>query len=241
MSDKLLHTTPDGRELRLSDLHDTLPEASSWGEVSSQANRAYEEGMRLGQSGDLAGAMERFDEAIERAPHWPAPWYQKAFCLVLQHQGAAALALYRKVDELEPGGYFTAKHAIHVLEREVAGVYLEGIYLYFLSHEWKSGPEERAQVMRDIVQRAPDFAAAWQKLAGQETDPARRLALLEKGLACDPDDETRGMLLLNKAAVLEQQGEEEAAVAILIGILMDGWAPNSARSFAKVMLRRVFE
>ena len=46
-------------------------------------------------------------------------------------------------------------------------------------------------------------------------DPAETLAAIEKGLAAKPDRETQGILLINKALALNEQGEADTAKSIL--------------------------
>ncbi len=75
--------------------------------------------------------------------------------------------------------------------------------------------------MREMVSLLPQFAPAWKDYACLCDDDGERLAAIEKGLAAHPDAQTKGMLTINKALVLNLKGERAAAVQLLAELALD--------------------
>jgi len=63
-----------------------------------------------------------------------------------------------------------------------------------------------------------------------------RLKLIEKGLASHPDAETKGMLEINKALVLNLQGEHTGAVRMLGELALDPKSTLGSENSAKAAL-----
>ena len=61
----------------------------------------------------------------------------------------------------------------------------------------------------------PAFPAAWQHLASVLDEDDARLHALDRGLAFQPDAETRGMLVINKALLLDRRGQTQEAITML--------------------------
>ena len=242
MADDIVFRSTDGVVLRLSDLAGTSAEASpNRANIPTAAGKFFDDGVQLGKSGRYRQAVEKFNAAIKLAPNWPYPHYQRAFTMMLHDDATEALASYRKVDELEPRGFFTSKQTIYTLERELDGRYPKGLYLYFLSHEWKEEVAEKIKIMRSIIQSVPDYAPAYQKLAYFEQDGTKKLELLETALTFDTDAETRGMLLLNKATRLNIRGEKGTATRILGELVLDRSTTKTVSAWAKALLRQMYE
>lgn len=237
MSDSVVFTAADGTELKLSDLSDTSDQASrNTTNISEDAVTAFNSGVDCGKNNDLTGAQRNFARAIELEPQWPYPRYQQAFTHLLQGDHAAALASYRLVDQLEPRGFFTSKTALNTLERERDGEFPEGLYLYFVSHEWQEEDDDKREVLEDILERANNFSPAYQKLANLTTDHDARLALIDTGLSHQPDVETLGMLLLNKAAITNLKGDEALAIRILGELIVANITTSNVIAIAKAAL-----
>jgi hypothetical protein len=66
--------------------------------------------------------------------------------------------------------------------------------------------------------------------------PADKLSAIEKGLAAKPDRETEGILLINKALALNEQGDTETATAILGSLALDPRATFASEHLAKQTL-----
>ena len=242
MSDPVVYTSKNGTSLKLSELADTSEEASkNTTNISEEAVQAFNAGIDCGKANDLKAAQKNFAKAIELEPQWPYPRFQQAFTHLLQGEHAAALASYRLVDQLEPRGFFTSKTALNTLQRERDGEYPEGLYLYFVSHEWQENDEDKIEVLTDIIERASNFSPAYQKLANLTEDHAQRLELIDTGLSHHPDNETRGMLLLNKAAIVNLNGDSTEATAILGELIVDDETTANVVAIAKAALYSLYE
>jgi tetratricopeptide (TPR) repeat protein len=215
-------------------------EVSSKRPVPTAAKELHELGRQAGQQGKTEAALDYFSRAAKAAPEWPYPIYDAAFTHLLQRQYAKAYQLYRQVDQLAPRGFFTSKTALHSLQQEKEGKIPEGTYLAYLSLEWIESAK-RPELIQALVDQVPSFASGWKARAQTEQDPAKRLAFLEKGLAADPDAQTKGFLLLNKAAVLQEQGKTGHATAILGSLALDPASPLDIEALARYTLANLSE
>jgi tetratricopeptide (TPR) repeat protein len=184
------------------------------GTVPSEARRLHEEGRATGGSGKHDEAIALFTRAADLDPSWPHPVYDRAYAHLLKQDFAAALADYRKTLELAPRGFFTAATSADMLAREAAGEFPPGLHAAFVMLEDMPDDLQR-QIVRQIVERHPSHAPAWQLHARLLAAPAEKLAAIERGLLARPDPDTRGALLVEKAQALHQSGERQAAFEIL--------------------------
>jgi tetratricopeptide (TPR) repeat protein len=203
-----------------------------------EAVAAHEEGRRLGAKGKYKKALAEFARAAELAPEWPYPPYDAAFTYLLMNDDAAALASYEQVDRLAPRGFFTSKTAVWALRQESLGCFPPGTYREYLSMDWASSPKQEAKIARSLVDRHPDYAPAYMKLANLTPDPEQRLAVLDAGLAADPDVETLGMLRLNRAAVLQTLDRADEAGDELAALLAMPDLTPTAESWARQLLEQ---
>ena len=88
-------------------------------------------------------------------------------------------------------------------------------------------------VSEGLPKSLEQFAPGWKEYALLCEDLQERMDALEKGLAANPDAETQGLLLLNKAMIFHEQGDKQAAKAI-VGPL----AFNSNTTFATEQMAR---
>jgi tetratricopeptide (TPR) repeat protein len=148
----------------------------------------------------------------------------------------AARTDYQKTVELAPRGFFTAITALDVLTREQKGEFPPGIYLAYLSLEWQSDRVKKLDMVRNLVDRYPQFAPGWKELANLLEHDPDRLAAIESGLAAEPDAETKGMLLINKALILDRQGHHDEAVKLLGQLALDPKSTVGTEQLAKATL-----
>lgn len=182
------------------------------------AQTLHQQGREAGEQGDLALALQFFQKAHEADPAWPYPLYDIAFTYLLQEDSEKAYAYYKKVDELAPKGFFTVKTAIWTLEREQSGEYAKGLYTAYTKLEWV--PEnERLSVLQKMLEHYPSFTPAYKSMINLFNDPDKRLALINKGLEQDADDETYCTLVVHKALILKYGGNPEAADVLLNELL----------------------
>lgn len=186
------------------------------GSIPAAAEALHQEGRKLSSQGKYDLAIERFRKASEIAPHWAYPIYDLAFTLLLQGKTADALAEYKRVDSLEPDGFFTTKTAVGALEKEVSGKIPTGTYLKYVMLEDLPSAKVRCETAKALWEQVPDFAPALKEYALGTDNDAERLALIEKALKMDLDPETRGILMLNRASSLNAAGRKEEARQILL-------------------------
>lgn len=233
----IVFRSEDGRTLTLDDLRgyngSIRYEIIGSNVVPAEARALHQRAREAGGQGEYQRAIDLLSRASELAPQWPYPIYDKAYTYLLMGDFNAARAYYERTLELAPRGFFTAITAFDVLTREQNGEFEPGIYLTYLSLEWMDNPVQKEQILRQLVERFPTFAPAWKDLANLTDDDADRLAAIENGLAAQPDAETHGILLINKAMALNSQGEYEASIQVLGELALDPTATLATEHLAK--------
>ncbi len=81
--------------------------------IDPKANKLHKEARALGQTGKFDEVILKLKEAIIRQPDWAYLTYDLAYTYLLKGDFDNALLFYKKTDELEPKGFFTAKTAIY--------------------------------------------------------------------------------------------------------------------------------
>jgi tetratricopeptide (TPR) repeat protein len=218
-SDNIVFKDDKGNQISLADLEETTGEYN-WsimdeGNIPDDARKLHQEARQHGGSGEYALGIEKLEKANELAPDWAYPLYDLAYTYLLQQDFLNALKYYKLTDEMEPRGFFTAKTARWALEREEQGEFQDGLYLAFMQIEWMESDTEKLQIAKAIVSKFPNYAPAWKVIASKSADDMERLDAIEQGFNADPDAETKGVLLINKALVLDLQSKKEEAKKIL--------------------------
>ena len=151
-----------------------------------------------------------------------------------------ALKYYQLTDKIAPKGFYTSKTALHTLERESKGELQKGLYKSYLSLEWINNPTEKKEMIELLVDKVPSFAPIWKDysslLEGKE-----RLIAIEKGLEQNPDVETKRILLINKALVINQNGNFKEASELLTNIIFDTNSTFGNIEMAKFVLNNITE
>lgn len=240
---RVVFRSEDGRELTTDDLASATGkfeyEIVSTNDIPDKANQLHQQARELGAAGKYDQAIKLLTQAQSLAPDWPYPTYDMAFSYLLMQDYAKARECYQKVVDLSPRGFFTALTALDTLDREAAGELPEGTFAAYSSLEWIDNPQQKAQMIGMLVDKLPSFAPAWKEYALQCEEPADRLAAIEKGLAANPDAETKGILLINKALILDHQGDKEAAKKILGNLALDPNASFANEHLAKQTLAMI--
>jgi len=213
-------------------------EVRGGGPVPAEAKRLHDEARKKGEAGDYAAALTLLKRASELAPVWPYPRYDEAYTCLLQGDATNVLIHYREVDRLEPAGFFTTKTAIWTLEREERGILPKGTYLAFVSLEWME-PEKKKTMVEQLAVRLPTFAPVWKEKALLTENAEQRLAALEKAMTLEPDAETYGMCVLNKAAVLNATGKTNEAKQMLEQLARSESSTLTTKSLAKELLKKL--
>ncbi len=239
-SDRVEYTLPGGKKTSdVRDLKDgTLTYQISGGgqKVPERAKELHRQARAKGESGDYASAIKLLRQASEIAPNWAYPYYDMAFTYLLQGDVTNALLNYRETDRLEPRGFFTAKTALWTLERENNGTFPKGTYLAYVSLEWTE-PDKKRDMIQQMTTHVPAFAPGWKERAWMESDSDKQLAFIEKALALDPDPETYGICVLNKATRLGSAGKTTEARRIIEELATNDSSTISAKALAKEALK----
>lgn len=206
--------------------------------ATDKAKSLHSEARMYGQQGDYPKAIELLKQAIADAPEWPYPYYDLGYTYLLNEDFASALTYYRLTDSLCPGGFFTSQTALYTLEKERDGTYPPGLYMTYLSLEWMDNPAEKLELVRAITETYPDYAPGWKELSTL-LDGAEREEAIDKGLSLDADAETRGILQVNKAILLDEKGEKDAARDLLGQVIFGAASSSSNREIAKLVMKQV--
>jgi tetratricopeptide (TPR) repeat protein len=235
----IILTLPDGRKLTAEDLrgHSGMMtvrqgkllevagniryEIIGKDNVSGAADSLHQQAREAGAHGDYKTAIRLLEQASELAPTWPYPLYDGAFTYLMMKDFDSARTYYRRTLELSPRGFFTAITALDTLTREQNGDLPVGTYLAYLSLEWMKDKGQKENAIRELVKRIPQFAPAWKELASLCDDDVERRTAIENGLAANPDVDTKGILNINKALVLNLWGDHAAALQMLGELPLD--------------------
>lgn len=207
--------------------------------IPAEAKALHERGRQAGANGRHDEALKLFAAASALSPDWPYPPYDAAFTCLLKGDDHQALEFYKQTLTLAPRGFFTAITAVHYLEQERTQKIPRGTYLAYLSLEWTSAGDEKVRRIEALTERVPSFAPAWKDLALIREDPEHKLTALDAGLAHEPDAETRGFLMLNKALLLDRTGHHDDAVEMLGTLATDPTQPLDVAALARSSLAKV--
>jgi tetratricopeptide (TPR) repeat protein len=188
---------------------------------------------------DFEQALVLFKEAQALAPDWVSPSYYAAYTRMLQGDTARAEELYAWVDQKEPRGFLATKPTLDCLHRERAGSLAAGFCKAFAAVEFMDDSKKKKSMLVALTSEVPGYPPAWEKLASMLENPARKMEAIQKGLAHDPDAETRGLLLLQKAVALDEQGDRAQAVRILGTLALDPQSTRSTEMLAKATLAQL--
>jgi tetratricopeptide (TPR) repeat protein len=207
--------------------------------IDLKAKKLHTEARELGQAGNYDPSIAKLEQAIAIEPGWAYPYYDLAFTYLLKGDFDNALKFYQKTEELEPKGFFTTKTALYTLERERTGKFPKGLYGYYLQIEWAEDVDKKLEIVKTIIANVPDFAPAWKELALLSDNVAVREKAIEEGLSKDPDADTKGILLINKAVILNEAGKRENASQILADLIDSSDTTTANIELAKLVLTSI--
>jgi tetratricopeptide (TPR) repeat protein len=227
----------DGAEVDLADAEAKVSyEVAVKQQVPKEAKILHAEAREEGSAGRYESAIQLLERASRLAPDWAYPVYDLAYIYLLQDDLGAALAKYRQVDAMEPEGFLTTKTAIWTLEREGSGALPVGTYSAYLALEL-AAEDEKKQLVTALLEKAPTFPPAIKDLALITADPEEKMNLIDRALALNPDAETYGILMLNRAMLRNSQNRTDEARAILQGLL-DRTNTIGTRTLAQEVLEK---
>lgn len=240
---RLVFKDAAGRELTMDDLKGVSGkvdwEVVGAGAISSEASRLHIEGREAGERGDYPRALDLLEQAHRLAPDWPYPVYDTAFTYLLQGDSAKAEEHYAEVDRMARRGFFTAKTSLDCLRRERAGVLFAGFCKAFALLESMEDKAKKRALLEGIVEKFPAFPPAWKELSVVLEGEEARLQAIRRGLENDPDLETKGVLLINRALILHRRGDSDGAIKILAELSLDPESTLSTEMLAKATLAQL--
>jgi len=244
-ADGPVFTDTTGRTLTARDLAGVTGKVD-WAAVGSEsvpaeARHLHQKAQIAGTRGDSDRALELLERARALAPGWPYPVYDAARTHLLQGDAAAAERLYAAVDRLAPRGFLACQTTLYGLRRERAGELPAGFCRTFATLEWLDDLPRKKAILQGIVEKYPGFPPAWKELASLLDDADARWDAISRGLDGRPDDETRGMLLIDKALILLQRGERREAVRLLGVLALNPVSTLATEAAAKAALARVLD
>jgi tetratricopeptide (TPR) repeat protein len=208
-----------GNQLTSKDLENVTGtynwEATDDKKIPDEAKQLHQEARKLGESGKFSEAIDKLTKANELAPDWAYPAYDLGYTYLLQKDLKNSIKYYELTDKIEPKGFYTAKTALWSLRKEQDGDFPPGLYQTYMQIEWMGTDAEKIEMAKKITGKFPAYAPAWKELAYKLKDNEERKQATEKGLSSDPDLETKGSLLINKAIISDLEGKKEDAKKIL--------------------------
>lgn len=239
----VIYRSKNGNVLTRADLAQATGEVNweilSPAPISAEARDLHQRGREAGARGDHEGALTLLERSERLAPQWPYAIYDAAFTCLLKGDPDNALRLYRRTVALAPRGFFTAITAAHYLALESEGNLPKGTYLAYVLLEWIDSPAERVKRVDAIATSTPNFAPIWKEKAALTEAAAERVALLDRGLKLDPDRETRGFLLIDRALALSALERKGEAVAILGELGADQSQPLDVQQISLATLANI--
>jgi len=207
--------------------------------IPPEASRLHEMAREAGRRGDYEQALGLLGRAHSVVPDWPYPPYDIAYTHLLMGDTAKALEWYEKVDRVAPRGFFTCKTTLDCLRREQDGSLPSGFSKAFAMLELIADKAQKKAILESIVVKFPDFSPAWRDLTNFLEDEESRMGAITKGLECNPDEDTRGVLLIKLAVLLNHRGDRKRAIEILGELALDPQSTLTTEALAKAALAHV--
>lgn len=209
--------------------------------IDATAKALHDEARKLGQAGKYDLSIVKLEQAIKNQPTWAYPTYDMAYTYLLKGDFDNALKFYKKTDELEPKGFFTAKTALYSLEGEQSGKFPKGLYITYTQIEWTDDANKKLETAKGITEKVPDYAPAWKELANLLNGNEEKLKAIEQGLSKNPDADTKGILKINKAIILNESGKTEEAKQLLGNLIFSPDVTTGNAELAKFTLKSIAE
>jgi tetratricopeptide (TPR) repeat protein len=189
--------------------------------IPPKAIALHEAAREAGAKNEFQKAITLLQQARELAPNWEYPLYDMGWTYLLMGDVTKALDVYERVDQMLPGGFYTTKIAVDSLRREAKGEITKGSYLAYVLSEFEDPAKRGKEILEELVERSPNFPAAWARLASLASDNKKRLEICDKALAMEPDLQTKTALLICKAEALTALGQTDAAQKLLKIVIND--------------------
>ncbi|MCA9107231.1 MAG: tetratricopeptide repeat protein [Planctomycetales bacterium] len=165
-------------------------------------------GNQLATEGNLADALERYDQASEVDPFDPDPVYQRGMCLLEMGLYAQARDAYAEVEQLAPG-WFRCRSDHWLADGLDRGtISVEEFQLLRALDDGRLPRAQAEKLAREGQARFPEFAPLYLFLGDLGASQEEAQAAYRKGLECvrEPDLESR--LLCGLAASSTERSVE---------------------------------
>jgi tetratricopeptide (TPR) repeat protein len=177
-----------------------------------------------------------FAQAQQESPEWPYPAYDAAYTSLLKGDLDQAERNYAVVEQLAPRGFFTAKAEMDCVHRERSGEFPHGTCRSYAIAADMPDPSAKRESLERLLRQSPSLATAWKELAVLLPEDDERMTAITKGLSSHPDGDTLGILLVNKALILNRQGKHAEAIRILGELALDPKSTLMTEQVAKASL-----
>jgi tetratricopeptide (TPR) repeat protein len=187
------------------------------------ATKLTNQGMEAATSGQLADALEKFQEASEVDPLDPNPVYQTGVCLLDMGLYAQAKASFSEIERLAPG-WFRCRLYHWMAEALDNGELTEQHYQVYRALDGGAfSGDEGISIAEQAIERYPDFAPLFLLLGNfyHSSNPELALKTYRRGLdvATEPDIESQ---LLCAAAGILPAGSSERREFVQRAVTLKG-------------------
>jgi tetratricopeptide (TPR) repeat protein len=178
-----------------------------------KAETLVRQGNELASSGNLADALEKYQDATETDPYDPDPVYQSGTCLLELGACGKAREAFEEVEQLAPGWFRCRSDRWLAASLEDGTVSDEEFRILRALEDGGLPPQQALQIAKQAVERHPSFAPLFLILGDLHRDrdeTARAIACYRNGLELvgEPDLESR--LLCALAGLLPKDSTERS-------------------------------
>ena len=115
----------------------------------------------------------------------------------------------------------------------------QGMYLTYLQLEWIDDPKEKRDRVDQLIEQFPNYPPAWKELSSLLSDTSERKKAIENGLKTNPDPETKGFLLINRALIFNLENKSQEAIKILGELIFNSNSTLATVQLAKFSLHSI--
>lgn len=205
------------------------------------AQHFYKKAIEIKEKGSLEEALDLLQQAHQNAPKWPIPLYYLAVLYLEKGDIVYAYESFEDIDILVPEGYKDTKTALFTLKRELEGKLPKGFYQMYKSTKAISNGVKKLEQVQLLLEKQPDYAPLYLLYSLLHPNPDVRISAVQKGLQKNMDLETKGALLIQKATLDAEEGDEYEAIEVLGEMILSEATTISNYEKARFILKNVFE
>lgn len=179
------------------------------------ASTIVQQGNELATNGQLADALEKYQQASEVDPYNPDPLYQSGMCLLELGAFAQAKNTFEEVEQLAPG-WFRCRSDIWLAEALDKGtVTVEEFQLLRALDDGGLNPNEALAIAKKAIDTYPGFAAfhlILGDLLSRSGNTNDAIDCYRAGLKLTPEPDLESRLLCSLAGALPKDAPERSAL-----------------------------